>query len=135
MGITQAVKAEALRLGFVLAGVTTPDPPPHYTVFESWVKAGRHAEMAYLASPLSLERRADPRAILSECRSILSLGIAYPTPSPQLTGGKGRVASYAWGDDYHDVLPDKLQALVSFIEAQLGKPVGNRLYTDSAPLL
>jgi epoxyqueuosine reductase len=47
----------------------------------------------------------------------------------------GRVASYAWGDDYHDVLPERLRNLVAFIEAQVGEAVPNRWYTDTGPLL
>jgi epoxyqueuosine reductase len=46
-----------------------------------------------------------------------------------------RVASYALGNDYHEVLPQKLQAIVDFIEEQLGHPVPNRYYTDTGPLL
>jgi epoxyqueuosine reductase len=177
MNLTQAIKAEARRLGFELAGVTTPDPPPHVDVFERWLAAGRHGEMAYLESELSRQRRADPRQILPECRSILVLAARYPTPpanpspdasvnlpaeapqgwlplppaSPTLGRGggdaggatqaqpepalTGRVAAYAWGADYHDVLVERLRALVEFIEAQVGQPVPNRWYTDTGPIL
>jgi epoxyqueuosine reductase len=51
------------------------------------------------------------------------------------TGLSGLVASYAWGDDYHDVLPERLQQLVSFIENHVGHPVTNRWYTDTGPIL
>ncbi len=47
----------------------------------------------------------------------------------------GRVAAYAWGADYHDVIPERLKALVAFIEAQVGRAVPNRWYTDTGPLL
>jgi epoxyqueuosine reductase len=49
--------------------------------------------------------------------------------------GQGNIACYAWGDDYHDVLPARLQALVAFIEGQVGHPVANRWYTDTGPIL
>ena len=88
-----AILAQARRLGFDLVGVTTPDPPPHFSVFESWLSAGRHGEMAYLASERSLSRRLDPRQILPECRSILVLGTRYspsvfplPAASPLPSG-------------------------------------------------
>ena len=140
--LTDAVKAEARRLGFSLVGVTTPDPPEHYAVFERWLQAGRHGEMGYLASERSRQRRFDPRQILPECCSILVLGVGYP-PSPFLDGSldepasppHGRVASYAWGADYHEVLPARLQELVDFIESLVGYPVPHRYYTDSGPLL
>ncbi len=137
--LTQAVKAEAHRLGFALAGVTTPEPPAHLEVFNNWLQQGRHGEMAYLASPRSLERRADPRRILPECHSILALATPYsPAGGPDPQGGdawRGRTAAYAWGEDYHTALPARLQALVAFLEAQVGAPVPNRWYTDSGPLL
>jgi epoxyqueuosine reductase len=143
MNLTQAIKAEARRLGFELAGVTTPDPPLHVDVFERWLAAGRQGEMAYLESERSRQRRADPRQILPECRSILVLAARYPTPSPLPPaslnfgrgGGDAEVAAYAWGADYHDVLAERLRALVEFIEAQVGRPVPNRWYTDTGPIL
>ena len=141
--LTQAVKDEARRLGFALVGVTTPDPPPHFDVYTRWLEAGRHGEMAYLASERASQRRQDPCQILPECRSILALGVRYPSPElankPHYFIGAetapGRVASYAWGDDYHHVLPERLAALVAFIETQVGHTVPNRWYTDTGPLL
>jgi epoxyqueuosine reductase len=79
---------------------------------------------------------ANPKEILAECQSILVLGIAYP--ASQITNAatsSGRIASYAWGDDYHDVLPARLKAIVRFIEAQVGTSVPNRWYTDTGPIL
>jgi epoxyqueuosine reductase len=58
------VKATARRLGFQLVGITTPDPPPHLAVYQAWLEAGRHGEMAYLASERARQRRADPRLIM-----------------------------------------------------------------------
>lgn len=146
--LTSAVKAEARRLGFELVGVTTPEPPPHLQAYEQWLDAGRHASMGYLADEAARARRADPRLILPECQSILVLGIRYfapnatlhPTPLASLLEGehekaRGRVAAYAWGDDYHLVLPPRVYALVSFIEHRVGHPVANRCYTDTGPLL
>ena len=150
--LREIVKAEAHSLGFDLVGVTTPDIPPHYGVYERWLIAGRHGEMGYLATERARQRRADPRQILPECRSILLLGIRYSKSRSESSlslrvrnprGGKvegdlgitGSVAAYAWGDDYHDVLPESLQALVAFIEVQVGCKVPNRWYTDTGPIL
>jgi epoxyqueuosine reductase len=141
MGFRQAIQDRARRLGFDLLGVTTPDPPPHYEVFIDWLSAGRHGEMSYLAAERSLARRADPRQILPECRSILVLGARY-SPSIFLTqydmGAAvltGKVAAYAWGADYHDVLAARLNDLIAYIELQVGDPVPNRWYTDTGPVL
>ncbi len=137
--LKHSIQIEARRLGFDLVGVTTPDPPPHADVFEAWLEAGRHGEMDYLATKRSRQRRCDPRQIMPECRAILVLGTRYPAPAsnhpPPGPEAHGQVAAYAWGDDYHDVLPTRLQALVAFIEARLGHPVPHRWYTDTGPLL
>lgn len=147
MSLTQAIKGEAQRLGFELVGITTPDPPPHFDKFINWLDAGKQGEMGYLATDRSRQRRADPRQILPDCRSIVVLGVRYPAPQTIRVGAlsgepdeeetsfTGRVASYAWGADYHDVLPERLKALVAFIETQVGHPVSNRWYTDTGPIL
>jgi epoxyqueuosine reductase QueG len=85
--LEEILKAEARRLGFELVGITTPDPPAHLAVFSSWLQAGRHGEMDYLASQRSLLCRSDPRHILPECQSILVLGMRHAHPQgidPQL---------------------------------------------------
>jgi len=139
MGLRQAIKDHARDLGFDWVGITGPEPAPHYPVFENWLNAGHHGEMGYLGSDRSRLRRADPRRILPECQSILALGVRYP--APELPGEKkdetrhGKVASYAWGMDYHDILPARLRELVAFIETQVGSPVPNRWYTDTGPIL
>ena len=174
MLLEQALKAEAARQGFTLAGITTPHPPEHITTFEHWLQAGRHGEMAYLARESTRRQRADPHLLLPECEAILVLGMPYfpskqgigemltPSPSPvEIQGvgdkgegqaeplspipyplipapqaeGIGRIASYAWGEDYHQVIPERIQALVSFLETQLGRAVPHRWVTDSGPVL
>jgi epoxyqueuosine reductase len=95
--------------------------------------------MHYLAEERSRTRRADPRAILPECKSILVLAAPYADPksaeASEEPGPGGRVAAYAWGDDYHNVFPPRLQELVEFIEEQVGISVPNRYYTDTGPIL
>ena len=135
MSLTQAIKNDAQRLGFSMAGVTSPDPPPHLPVYKHWLAMGRHGSMHYLAD----QRRANPHLILPECRSILVLAMNYPDPGPVARcGGSnqvGCVAAYAWGRDYHLVLSERLIKLASFIETEVGYPVAHRWYTDTGPLL
>jgi epoxyqueuosine reductase len=133
--IKQAIKNKARQLGFTLAGVTTPEPPPHYSTFENWLAQGHHGTMDYLAGERSRLRRADPREILPECKSILVLATPYHPPLPQGEGRGGKVASYAWGEDYHNILPARMKELVQFIKQQVGYPVRNRWYTDTGPIL
>jgi epoxyqueuosine reductase len=134
-----AIKQYARQLGFTLAGITTPQLPGHFDVYRRWVDASYHAEMAYLADERAIEQRADPRMILPECQSILVLGIPYTNPQaePPLNESSphGKIAAYAWGDDYHLVLPARLAAIVGFIEKQMGHSIPNRWYTDTGPVL
>jgi epoxyqueuosine reductase len=133
--LKEAIKRKSSQLGFVLAGFTTPEPPPHYSTFEHWLAQGRHGTMDYLATERSRLRRADPREIMPECKSILVLATPYSPPSLEGRSDEGKVASYAWGTDYHDVLPERMKKLVEFIEEQVGEAVKNRWYTDTGPLL
>ncbi len=137
--LTKAIKQEAHRLGFILAGVTTPEPPPHWQTYENWLAQGRHGEMAYLGTDRSRSHRADPRQVMPACRSILVLGMRYPdpktTPAPPDFPPGGRVAAYAWGTDYHLVLPERMEQLASFIQNQVGQPTAYRAYTDTGPIL
>jgi epoxyqueuosine reductase len=128
--LAAAVKSEAHRQGFGLAGVTTPDPPACLDVYQQWLRAGHHGEMAYLATERAWQRRSDPRRILPECRSILVVAVNYPPAAPV-----GQVAAYAQGDDYHSVLTDRLSRLITWLEGQAGHPIPHKVYTDTGPVL
>jgi epoxyqueuosine reductase len=131
--LKKAIKEKARQLGFTLAGVTSSESPAAWHIYEQWLAQNMHGSMAYLAEERNRIRRADPKQILPECKSILVLAIPYAPlrPDEHLL----QIASYALGEDYHDVLPQKLQAIVSFIEEQLGHSIPNRYYTDTGPLL
>lgn len=131
--LTKALKKEAKRLGFSLVGVTTPDPPDHLDFYQGWLLEGHHADMAWMATDRALERRADPKKILPECQSILALGMPYPYPEGRK--GDGKISSYAWHENYHQVLTEKMRHLVIFIEEQVEKEIPNRWYTDTGPIL
>jgi epoxyqueuosine reductase len=133
--LKEEIKEKSSQLGFILAGVTTPDPPLHYSTFERWLAQGRHGTMEYLATERSRTRRADPREIMPDCKSILVLATPYSPPFPEGQELRGQIAAYAWGKDYHDVLPERMKELVRFIEEQVGHPVNNRWYTDTGPIL
>ncbi|KXK12502.1 MAG: iron-sulfur binding protein [Chloroflexi bacterium OLB14] len=136
--LKQAIKEKARQLGFILTGVTSSAPLENFNIFQDWINKNQHGEMKYLETERSLTRRKNPKEILPECKSILVLAIPYSPCSPLPLMGEGlgvRVASYALGDDYHDILPQKLQAIVEFIEEQLGEKIPNRYYTDTGPIL
>jgi epoxyqueuosine reductase len=134
----EAVKEFARSLGFELVGITTPEPPAHLDIYEGWLARGCQGEMSYLASDRAVERRRDPRLLLPECRSIIVLGARYPSAlvrSASVDGFRGKVAAYAWGSDYHEVLPVHMERLVAYMQDQAGITFAYRCTTDSAPLL
>ncbi|MFN8384088.1 MAG: tRNA epoxyqueuosine(34) reductase QueG [Anaerolineales bacterium] len=132
IALKQAIKEKARQLGFVLAGVTSSEPPAHYNIFENWLGQNMHGTMQYLAEERSRIRRADPKQILPECKSILVLAIPYSVPRQS---SSFRIAAYALGDDYHDILPSRLKEIVDFIEEKVGHSIPNRYYTDTGPVL
>jgi epoxyqueuosine reductase len=136
------IKEEARRLGFILAGVTVPSPPEHVPVLEAWLARGRHGTMSYMSDERSRICRADPRRLMPECNSIIVLAAPYSKPGSRTAEReseagevRGMVAAYAWGDDYHEVLSDRMRELVEFIEGRVGRPIASRRFTDSAPIL
>ncbi|MGD0709163.1 MAG: tRNA epoxyqueuosine(34) reductase QueG [Anaerolineaceae bacterium] len=133
------IKAEAEHLGFSLVGITTPKGPEHFSFFQSWIDAGNHAGMSYLANPLNVSRRARPSLIMPECHSILALGLPYPNPILNLQeakpAGTGRVAAYAWQEDYHGWILVQGNKLVEKIRMLFGQATKARVFTDSPPIL
>jgi epoxyqueuosine reductase len=133
------ILAEAKRLGFLLAGVSHPGPLDSYQRYVDWLDAGRHGEMAYMASERARQRRSDLRFILPEVKSILALGLPYQAPLD--THGEpgqvqpGKVAAYAAGEDYHHTIPSLLEKIVLFTQECSGQPVIWRGYTDTGPIL
>lgn len=128
------LKAEARAIGFDLAGITTPDPPPHLDVYAAWLQAGRHGEMRYLSTERARAARADPRMLLPECRSVLVLAANYALPLAA-EDPPAQIAAYARGDDYHASLVPRADALVDRLQNRLGRAVPARIYTDTGPLL
>ncbi|MHB0923116.1 MAG: tRNA epoxyqueuosine(34) reductase QueG [Bellilinea sp.] len=139
MDLKTELQTEASRLGFALFGVTTPAPPQSMPIYLAWLEAGRHGNMAYLATDRAVERRGDPFCILPETKSIIVLGIRYPQPNvfPTNSGSEleGRVAAYARGQDYHEIIPPRLEKLAVFMQLKTGTPVISRAYTDTGPIL
>lgn len=134
MTLSDAVKKEARRLGFSLAGVTIPKPPPHWNALKNWLSMGRHATMAYMEDA----RRADPRLVFPACRSILVLVLNYPNPRfdpPASQPGTGKIAAYAWGVDYHAVFSERLEMLATSIRNLAGRTFAYRCYSDTGPLV
>ena len=133
-----AIQERARELGFDDCRFATAAPPATAPQFEQWLATGRHGEMAYLAR--NAPKRVDPRQVLPDARSIISLAASYhdaphATQPSHATHFPGLVARYARFDDYHDVLGEKLKSLAQFIN-ELGGPETRSLhYVDTGPIL
>lgn len=138
MTLEQKIKTEAHNLGFDRFGFTTAAPPDHVATYKNWLAQGRHASMSYLAAEQAVDRRADPASVLPGAQSILILALRYPRPQdapPPSRQPYGRIASYAWGLDYHLLLGQRLRALSDSISRLLDRPLRSREYTDTGPVL
>ena len=134
--LTERVKALALAVGFDLVGIASPEPGPDTERLRPWLAHGYAGEMHYIGR--RVEERVDPRRVLPGARSVIALGFVYaPEESPPLPASDValRVARYAGGDDYHDVLVDRVRALEDGLEALAGGRVATRGYVDTGPVL
>ncbi len=134
-GVSVKLAHLAAEEGLDLVGVAPAEPTPHYAAYLRWVKAGFAGGMSYLSREDALERRADPRHILSEARSVLVVAASYAgAPHPPLPPLHGRVARYAWGEDYHRWLLKRLKRLVRRLQEAVGD-FPCRCYVDTGPIL
>ena len=124
----------AREVGFDLAGVAPLRPPRDVAHFDAWLAAGQHAGLEYLER--NAERIRDPRRVLPRGKSILVVGLAQSRAAVELDGG-GRVARYAAGRDYHNVVTKMLRKLRRrFVDAGLiAKEHHSRAVVDAGPLL
>ena len=131
-----AVKAEGRRLGFDLVGIAAAE---RFVEAEGrlleWIRQQRHGEMGWIDEDRA-RRSCRTDELLPGARSFIAVGAAYSRdaegPPPPL---HGRVARYARGRDYHDVLKERLWRLVAFLRRRAGPEVRTRLFVDTAPLL
>lgn len=135
--LAELIANTAHALGFDLVGVAPAGPSPDFARFEQWLAAGYGGEMAYLAR--RAPERADLRALLPDARSAITLGASYASndlpPGVRNDPGRGRMAAYAWGADYHDVLKPLLFELDAAIRAASGRTTLGRAFVDAGPVL
>jgi epoxyqueuosine reductase len=130
----ERMKSVALALGFDRAGVARLEPSRESAAFADWIARGRHGEMAWLAR--NVEKRVDPRTLFEGARSALVVALVYdPGKESELQAGRARIARYARGADYHDVMLDRLRSVGDALEALAERPVRWRAYVDTGPVL
>ena len=130
------IKAKAAELGFSACGITSVEQAwPASARLEAFVEQGRHGEMAWMAT--TAERRRHPKAMWSEARTAIVLGVNYgPDQSPLQAlerPDRGAISVYAQGDDYHELIKKRLKALARWLAAEAGCAV--KVFVDTAPLM
>jgi epoxyqueuosine reductase len=133
--IVDRAKAE----GFDLCGVVRAKKFPELAHTSEWLERGYAGEMKYLSDP----RRSDPQSVLEGIRSVIVCALNYNTAKPYSTiaavraeSGEpcGWISRYAWGQDYHGVLREKLESVVTAMRGQYQEPFEARVYADTGPL-
>ena len=133
LSLTSRIRQEALRLGFFKIGITPARPLPEGERFEKWLRDGMHGEMAYMERQAS--KRRDPGLILEDARSLIIAAINYQSGDALSENpNHGKISRYAWGDDYHRVVKDRLQQLYAFIENEDTAARG-LCYVDTGPIM
>lgn len=132
------IKDEARRLGFDAVGISCVSsveslPQTLLSRLGSWLSRGYHATMAWIARDPA--RRADPARVLAGCRSVISVGMNYYSDHrADESSGRGRIARYAWGLDYHRLLEVKLRQLEAHITS-VAPEATTRSYVDTGPVM
>ncbi|MEJ5313629.1 MULTISPECIES: tRNA epoxyqueuosine(34) reductase QueG [Anaerolinea] len=139
MSLESQIKQFFLERGASGVGITHLESPPHYLQYVQWVEAGLHGSMSYLETERARALRENPRDILPSARSVVlvALPIAQPKPASdsEKSSMKGRIASYAWGEDYHLVFPRLFQDFMEWLTQKLGSTPQAKWYTDTGPVL
>src|SRR5277367_4895587 len=137
---TRWICEQARELGFDLCGVAPADAFPELAQVSTWLESGNAGEMNYLSDA----RRVDPRLALDGARSFIVVALNYNEPQPYSTeqagareddSPRGWISRYAWGDDYHEVLREKLNVLVARMHEQWSEPFAARAYVDTGPVV
>jgi epoxyqueuosine reductase len=126
--IEALIKAQAYGLGFDLVGITDLAAAETAPVFDQWLERGYAGEMAYMSR--TADKRRDSRLAFEGTTRAIVVAMSYGGREPS-----GPVARYARGDDYHDVMFDRLNQLHRWIDEQVGRTVRGKAYVDTGPLL
>jgi epoxyqueuosine reductase len=129
---TQFIKAESKRLGFLSCGISKAgfleEEAPR---LENWLNQNRHGEMQYMEN--HFDKRLNPTLLVDHAKSVISLLLNY-YPSDFQNEDSYKISKYAYGQDYHFVIKEKLKELLHSIQTEIGE-VSGRAFVDSAPVL
>ena len=135
--LTQQIHERANELGFELVGITPAAQSETIARYRQWIENGYAGKMGYLERHLPL--KVDVRQLLTEAKSVISLAMNYYTLDPPKAlaedPARGQISRYAWGDDYHDVIRQRLSELVDFIQKTAETELKTRVCVDTAPII
>lgn len=134
--LPEAVKRHAVSLGFDLCGIAPAGSFPELSFMRRWLDAGYAGEMEYLRR--SAVRRQDVREVLPSARSVIVFGSIYHVDRPysleNADPARAAIARYAWGDDYHAVIGERLDRMLAWLRAGAGDGFEGRAYVDTGPV-
>ena len=132
--LTEKIKLHAIKVGFDKIGIARAEILTKEAArFDEWLGKDFHAEMQWLAR--EPEKRKNPALIFPDAKSIIVVALNYYTPHEhEDSNEKGKVSRYAWGDDYHDVLKEKLRELLGFIKS-IDENIEGKICVDTAPMM
>ena len=132
--ITEKIKQKAREIGFHKIGIVRAEPlETEREHLENWLNRNFHGEMRWMER--EPEKRSDPKLLFPEAESIVVVALNYFTPHEHDENpDKGKISRYAWGDDYHDVLKEKLRELLSFIKS-IDENADGKICVDTAPIM
>ena len=132
--LTSKIKAEALNIGFDVSGIAPAELPNkdiYQKNFDTWLAQGMHAEMLYMQN--NIEKRLNPILLVEDAKSVICLLMSYK-PEQLQNPNAPKIARYAYGIDYHEVIWAKTTQLLNYIK-QIAPEANGRGFTDSAPIL
>jgi len=130
---TTLVREHALSLGFGSIGFSKAEHlSDEAHLLDKWLSKGMHGTMSWMENHFDM--RVDPRKLVPNAKTVISVSLQYYDKSIQQTDDSPRISAYALGDDYHDVVRERLRALFNYIK-DLHGDIEGRVFTDSAPVM
>ncbi len=130
------IRSKSIELGFSFCGFSKAEfLEEEAPRLETWLNKNMHGDMSYMANHFDM--RLDPRLLVPGAKSVVSLLFNYypgKDVEENYRNGDSKISKYAWGEDYHFVVKDKLKLLLEFIQLEIGE-VHGRAFVDSAPVL
>jgi epoxyqueuosine reductase len=127
------IRTEATRLGFGMVGFARAERlDDEARRLEAWLNQRAHGSMAYMENHFDL--RIDPRQLVPGAKTVICLSFNYHNPDQPTDSDAPRISQYALGQDYHDVIRDRLKALLAYMQENFGE-INGRCFVDSAPVM